>query len=125
MERIRTLINKLQKQLDQKAEATVMLGTVKVLQLELSALSASDKQQTSSKVSVVMPSSSGFPIQAPISETIKTTAKEPVAVQQEPVYPQPKYEQPVHQQTSVAAKRQDNSNWLFDPVEEIPTLAHQ
>jgi hypothetical protein len=114
MERIRALINKLQQQLEQKADPAEMLGTVKVLQIELSAQSATSRQQGSSKVAVVLPTSHSGHTTAQVAEPVKASVKES----------ETKYQQPVMQEVPVT-KRADNSGWLFDPVEEIPTLAHQ
>jgi hypothetical protein len=115
MERIRALINKLQQQLEQKADPAEMLGTVKILQIELSAQSALSRQQGTSKVAVVLPSSPAAQTTAQVAEPVKASVKESEI----------KYQQPSLQQTVPVTKRADNSGWLFDPVEEIPTLAHQ
>ena len=115
MERIRLLIDKLQQQLDQNADPAEMLGTVKLLQIELSA-PAAVKQQTSSKVAVVLPSAHTLNVAAETNTAVKAVVKEEPAL---------RYQQPQLKEAAVATKRQDNSAWLFDPVEEIPTLAHQ
>ena len=115
MERIRALINKLQQQLDQKAEASEMLGTVKLLQLELSSAPVVPRQQSSSKVSVVLPSAHTANANTQVAEPMRATMKEVETTQYKP--------EP--QQSTIAARRPDHSGWLFDPVEEIPTLAHQ
>ena len=68
MERVSTLLQKLQKQLDDNATAEAMLQTVHILQAEL--LNKVEKKAFSShdKVSVVMP--------VMIDLTIKTTTQE-------------------------------------------------
>lgn len=116
MERISLLINKLQQQFEQKAEPAEMLGTVKLLQIELSALPAPTRQQGSSKVSVVLPSTHALHTHAETTTAVRNAVKEEADM---------RFQQPPLQQTGAASKRQDNSGWLFDPVEEIPTLAHQ
>lgn len=116
MERIKVLINKLQQQLEQNADPAEMLGTVKLLQIELSALPAPSRQQVSSKVAVVLPSVHTM------HATLETQTVAKPAVKEEAEL---KYQQPQLKEPATATKRHDNSAWLFDPVEEIPTLAHQ
>src|SRR5687768_5159120 len=116
MERIKALINKLQQQLEQKADPAEMLGTVKLLQIELSAMPAPLKQQVSSKVAIVLPS------MHTMHATVETPTATKSVVKEEP---EVKYQQPQVKESATVTKRQDNSAWLFDPVEEIPTLAHQ
>jgi hypothetical protein len=111
MERIRSLINKLQQLSDEKADPAEMLGTVKILQLELTALCSSQKQQSSSKVSIVFPSSSTVHTPVQVNEPVKTQQVE--------------IKQPERMSTSESPVKNEHSGWLFDPVEEIPTLAHQ
>ena len=55
MERVSTLIKKLQSQLDEKASANMLLHTVQMLQAELQSQSAGNKDITQDKVSVIMP----------------------------------------------------------------------
>jgi hypothetical protein len=115
MERIRGLINKLQQQLEQKADPAEMLGTVKVLQLELSAAANSVRQQSTSKVSVVLPTAHAVAQSVAVAEPVKPMVSEPERT----------YQQPVMHERITANKKHDNASWLLDPVEEIPTLAHQ
>jgi hypothetical protein len=120
MERIRGLINKLQQQCDQKADPSDMLGTVKLLQFELTAISSLSKREGSSKVAVVFPAG------------VNTTSQQVIA---EPQRASKEYEQVPQMKTSevkmpevketAPVRRPDNSEWLLDPVEEVPTLAHQ
>jgi hypothetical protein len=57
MERIQALINRLQEQLDQQADAVQMLTTLQLIQGELiNSLSDQHKKTATSKVSVLMPS---------------------------------------------------------------------
>jgi len=114
MERIRGLIYKLQQQFDQKADPSEMLGTVKLLQLELTAVSTSSKREGTSKVSIVFPSgvNNAMQFMAPEPQVAQKLA-EPVATKVAEVQEMP------------APKKQENNGWLFDPVEEVPTLSHQ
>jgi hypothetical protein len=117
MERIRALINKLQQQSEQKADPVEMLGTVKLLQLELSAQCTSSKHEGSSKVAVVFPSGVHSAAQVSAYEPIRSNVKEPE--------PKPQLKTAEIKETVSSPKKHDNSGWLFDPVEEVPTLAHQ
>ena len=109
MERIQSLINKLQEQYSQQADASQMQFTLQLIQAELNNFPAnSSKKLGTSKVAVVMPSASkvGYP-------------KDPEPVLQEvrsPYEPQPR----------VREKKQTPQLGLhFDPLVEIPTLSHQ
>ena len=57
MERVSTLIKKLQRQLDENASAQMLLHTVQMLQAELQSQSAIKKEVSQEKVSVIMPMS--------------------------------------------------------------------
>jgi len=115
MERIRALINKLQEQLEQKVDPSDMLGTVKVLQLELSMLCSSSQQKGSSKVAVVLPSLHNVSTFLQQPEQVKTVFQEPAVLENVADLNKP----------AELTKEEDKSGWLFDPVEEIPTFAHQ
>ena len=58
MERIQSLINKLQEQYSQQADASQMLMTLQLLQAEMNNLPANSKKLGTSKVAVVMPAAS-------------------------------------------------------------------
>lgn len=103
MERIQSLINRLQEQLNQQANAAQMLGTLQLLQAELFQIaSSSNKTLGTSKVSVLMPSTPQF-------------AKQPREVEVAPSYPKVK----------LKPKPQNQLDIHFDPLNEIPTLSHQ
>ena len=102
MERIQSLINRLQEQLSQQASASQMLGTVQLLQTEIAQLaSGSHKTLGTSKVSVLMPASPQFVIQ------------EKVADVETPSYIKPK------------PKQRNQLDLHFDPLNEIPTFSNQ
>ena len=104
MERIQSLINRLQEQLNQKSNAAQMLGTLQLLQAELTqAASGSNKTLGTSKVSVLMPSSPRFTKQ---DREVEAAA---------PSYPKVK----------LKPKPQNQLDIHFDPLNEIPTLSHQ
>lgn len=102
MERIQSLINRLQEQLDQQANAAVMLGTIQVLQAELGLLASNtNKTLGTSKVSVLMPANHQF---------IKQE-RDPEPIDAPVVKPKP--------------KPQNQLGLHFDPLNEIPTFSHQ
>ncbi len=95
MERVGTLINKLKEQFDKHAEPENLTVTVQMLLAELQKTHC--PSTIGSKVSVVMPA-------IPVAHSFN----EPEAQKEV----SPKNGKPV-------------GNWLFEPVNEIPTLAHQ
>ncbi len=131
MERIKALINKLHEQSEQNADPSVLMVTVQLLQAELAQSFASvPRQMSTSKVAVMMPSSNK------VSLALKEAMPETIS---QPQYPQfaeqlkvteslkkmPEREVYAVENKSAEAKKEDHSGWLFDPGEEIPTLAHQ
>jgi len=104
MERIQTLINRLQEQVKQNADVAQMQLTVQLLQSELSQLQkTSVRTLGTSKVSVVLPT--------------------PVAIKSAPVMEREPEEV---QATVMAPKVKPRNNQLdihFDPMNEIPTFS--
>lgn len=121
MERVKALINKLQDQLNQQADAQSLLLTVQLLEAELSAQFQPLSQRSAhTKVAVVMPhsnrqSASSMPIgPQPVKEIISPVQE---IVTQEHV------SQPAPQPEPEVAKPQ--TDWLHNLMQQIPTLAHQ
>lgn len=121
MERVKALINKLQDQLNQQADAQSLLLTVQLLEAELSdQFQPLSQRSAHTKVAVVMPhsnrqSASSMPIgPQPVKEIITTVQD---IVSQEPV------SQPAPQPEPEVAKPQ--TDWLHNLMQQIPTLAHQ
>ena len=114
MERIQTLINRLQEQVRQNADVAQMQLTLQLLQAELNQLQkASARTLGTSKVAVVMP-------------TRVTVAKTEVITQeaQQEFKPQVREEEPVF--TPVAKTKPKSESQLdfhFDPMNEIPTFS--
>ena len=110
MERLAELISKLKEQFEQNADPSQLLVITQSIQAELSKRLAPPRTALgSSKVSVVMPAARN--VQASfIEQTVEPQQAEVPVKQSEKVSP---------------AKKQENKNWLFDPLTEIPTLAHQ
>lgn len=127
MERLAQLIGKLNEQFEQNADPSQLLVTTQLIESELVQLSAAvRKVPGTSKVAVVMPSSrSAFPIATP-----------PAPVQEVKEEPQPEpvrnieIEEPVQEETEpevveLPVMNGHSNGYHFDPLKEIPTLAHQ
>lgn len=118
MERVKALINKLQEQLNQQADAASLLLTAQLLEAELSAHVLPLVNRTvSTKVAVVMPSAHRHaeqPIPSePVAAKTEVNTKLPKTIQDEAV---PETEPEI-------AKQQ--TDWLHNLMQQIPTLAHQ
>lgn len=112
MDRLAELISKLNEQFAQNADAAQLLMTTHLIEAELSRLSpATGKTLGTAKVSVVMPSSARITDINSTSANTETDASLPVF--------------PEKNGTHSSGKKQEQSGWLFDPMTEIPTLAHQ
>ncbi len=125
MERIELLINKLKQQFDNQADPAVLLGTVQLIQLELTRSGTRTSQGLgTAKVAVMLPSNpahaeeraatpSGFekymPSVAPLAEKV-VEKKETLLVEEDNV---------------VVVQKNGQLDMLFDPMTEIPTLSHQ
>ena len=110
MEPLADLISKLKEQFEQNADPSQLLIITQSIEAELSRkLTPARTALGSSKVSVVMPAMRS--VQPAYAEY--TSEQKPVEVPSR----QSEKNSPV--------KRQENKNWLFDPMTEIPTLAHQ
>ena len=103
MERIQTLINRLQEQVQQQADAAQMQVTLQLLQAEINQLqNKSPRPLGTSKVAVIMPST-------PIVSM-----------------PEPEKETPSYSYPKVKQKNKNQLDLYADPLRDIPTLAqHQ
>lgn len=135
MERIRALINKLHKQSGDNADASAMMITVQLLHFELAQMTSSaPREMGTGKVAVVLPSA-GKVIYSPGDTMVPTPGDSavPNGVAAVTTFsPSPSREQygPIINKVEKAAvppeaRKTDQSGWLFDPVQEIPTLSHQ
>lgn len=105
MERIQSLINRLQEQLDQQADAAQMLATIQLLQAELGHTNTvSGKILGTSKVAVMMPASNHFYFK-PETEQEKEAPNTSIPK----IKPKPRNQLDLH----------------FDPMQDIPTLSQQ
>ncbi|MEJ7767543.1 MAG: hypothetical protein WKF89_07010 [Chitinophagaceae bacterium] len=151
MERIRALISKLKEQSEHQTNISGMMLTVQLIQGELAQLSSSEPQDRgTTKVAVVMPSSNktSFIYKETVDEPLPAAPLEPAKKMAETVKEiENENSSPPNKQTGYQDKprvelepankagnrndmpgesrRHDHSGWLFDPVQEIPTLAHQ
>jgi membrane-associated HD superfamily phosphohydrolase len=118
MERIQILISKLKEQAEQSASPSQMLVTVQMLQNELYQLQVSGNYTLgTSKVAVMLPKTVN--ISVPQEVTQKTTSKverQSLVAEEEPAYSKSR---------TTSTRKTDQSNLLFDPLFEIPTLSHQ
>lgn len=118
MERVGTLIDKLKKQFDEHQNAANLLGTVQLLMAELQQIQSN---QSTAKVSVVMPS-----VLLPKEETVQVQVHEKVEIN---VTEQEIVQMPVVEEVKPILnnpiKKEEQLGWLFEPMDSIPTLAHQ
>ncbi|HEX8332292.1 MAG TPA: hypothetical protein VF622_06695 [Segetibacter sp.] len=141
MERVGILINKLQEQLNQQADAKSMLVTVQMLNAELMQNLQQKNGHSASKVSVVMPNNyaaaatEGMPVSEKIilesiqpikqQEEVETISLVPELVPVETIN-ETKIQGPIKVEEPVKETpvKREHSSWIFDPI-EAPTLAHQ
>jgi hypothetical protein len=134
MERVKTLILKLQQQLEEKATAEKLLLTVQMLHAELSPKILTSRPEGSGKVIVIMPA---------VTETKQpyqtynnvAESREPVLAEEEKIIEVLQVdEKEIEEELEQIKKNAESKNkisvnakpfLLFDPVEDVPTLAHQ
>ena len=125
MDRVSTLLKKLQDQLDEKSSPREMLQTVQILQAEL--IKKVEKKQDSfnEKISVLMP------VTFNLVETEKINAgpgdEKIVQVLQVDEKAIEEELQQIKKKAEAVNARVSHSQpgFLFDPLEDVPTLAHQ
>lgn len=118
MERLAELISKLKEQFELKADHSKLLGITLLIERELmkeeTVKPVKAPAVTASKVSVVMPAPRNGYDQKPVEIALEEPPEEPVRAREVPPPPPEKVE-------SKPAKQE----FLFDPMQEIPTLAQQ
>ena len=129
MERVSTLIKKLQKQLDEKASPQMLLHTVQMLQAELQSQTASVKEVRQDRASVIMPlaystfeqPASGNKLGSNIQEekVIEILQVDEKAIEEE-LEQIKRNAEAVNSMGTFARPR-----YVYDPVEDVPTLSHQ
>jgi len=116
MERIQILISKLKEQAEQKASPTQMLVTVQMLQNELYQVQVNGNYTLgTSKVAVMLPKTVNISIQEESNQKKVANLNDHLLDQEESTI----------SKARVPSKKTDQSNLLFDPLFEIPTLSHQ
>lgn len=119
MERLEALISKLIEQQQQHADPAVMLGTVQLLQFELTKLQTNTSQSLgTAKVAVMLPQANIVATTfehdkyapRPVEKTVVQEVKETILVD--------------NGSLSVVQKN-GQLDMVFDPMTEIPTLSHQ
>ncbi len=129
MERVSTLIKKLQKQLDENASASMLLHTVQMLQAELQSQSEVKKEISQDKVCVIMPVSFSSFYQQKTEDGIITNFSEEKIIEVLQV-DEKEIEKELEQIKRNAEAVNSMSNhvkrpFVYDPIEDVPTLAHQ
>lgn len=117
MERIEALINKLKEQQEKNADPALLLGTVQLLQFELTKLQASRSQSLgTAKVAVILPSTV---LAAPYEKYA------PKPAEQQPAVRETKETLLVDDGSVSVVQKNGQLDMVFDPMTEIPTLSHQ
>lgn len=117
MERIQILISKLKEQAEQNVSPAQMLVTVQMLQNELYQLQASGNHTLgTSKVAVMLPKTVNIAWHEEADHKTPATVESYAGVAEEGS---------PYSRSRTLPKKTDQSNLLFDPLFEIPTLSHQ
>lgn len=129
MERVSTLIKKLQKQLDEKASAQMLLHTVQMLQAELQSQTVTKKEVSQNKAAVIMPVAYSTFHQEISAGNFSTGVSEEKVIEVLQVD-----EKAIEEELEQIKKNAETVNsmgtharpaYVYDPVEDVPTLAHQ
>lgn len=130
MERIEALIGKLKEQFDQQADPALLLGTVQLLQFELTKLKSAGQQSLgTAKVAVMLPVGNVVGEVAAGYEKYAPKPYQPVAEETEA--PVKSLEHKVKETLLVdegsvsVVQKNGQLDMVFDPMTEIPTLSHQ
>lgn len=126
MDRVKTLIEKLQQQSDSGASAAAMLSTSQMLQAELTLLSGNKGIDFSKKISVIMPVTQRiFTENENGAASIKEEKIVEVLQVNEQEIEKELAEIKKHAETMQSLGQHNAPGNRFDPLEEVPTLAHQ
>src|SRR5690242_3034115 len=125
MDRVSTLLNKLQKQLDEKSSAKEMLQTVQILQAELIKKVEKKQLHSNEKISVLMPVSFNI-VEVSANDSVEQEEKVLQVLEVDEKEIEEELQQIKKKAEAVNARVSHNKpGFLFDPLEEVPTLAHQ
>ena len=129
MERVSTLIKKLQKQLDEKASLKMLLQTTQMLQAELQSQTGNHEPVQREKVSVVMPHSFSAPWEIAGQDEVEKNIPEEKIIEVLQVNEQEIEEELEQIKRNAEAANSMGANakhsLVYDPIEDVPTLAHQ
>jgi len=136
MERLQQLISQLQEQFDRKVDPSQMLQTIRLLEAELATLSTqAAAARTSAKVAVMMPSSMKIYTGQAAMQELKTASAgaatasvaAPAVASTGPasVPPAPEIRLAPDPGNPPRPAKDERGPWPYDPLAEIPTLAHQ
>jgi hypothetical protein len=120
MERIEVLISKLKEQFQQNADPALLLGTVQLLQFELTKLQQNKSQSLgTAKVAVLLPHTNVVGAVASQFEKYAPKPVEKIATEEirETLL--------VDDGTLSVVQKNGQLDMVFDPMTEIPTLSHQ
>lgn len=121
MERIEALINKLKEQHEKNADPALLLGTVQLLQFELTKIQANKSQSLgTAKVAVMLPAAGLAGV--PESQYEKYAPK---PVDQHSAVKETKETLLVDEGAISVVQKNGQLDMVFDPMTEIPTLSHQ
>ena len=129
MERVATLIKKLQKQYDEKASVKMLMHTVQMLHAELQSQTETRSDVQQEKVSVIMPHSISV-----YSQVINTMNSGTNIAEEKVVEILQIDEQEVEKELEQIKRNAEAVNsmgahakhpFVYDPIEDVPTLAHQ
>ncbi len=129
MERVRTLIGKLQRQLDEKAPVSAMLHTVQMLQAELQSNAENSREVYQHNVTVIMPHTF-----VSLDKKIAFGNQENNISEERIVEVLQVDEKEIEEELEQIRRNAEAVNsigvnarppMMFDPIEDIPTLAHQ
>lgn len=133
MERVRTLIEKLQQQIAGNASADSLLVTVQMLQSELVKETGNSPQLNKGKIAVMMPGNS-FAHGNNQKENYLKHTPEPIKEEEKIIEVLKVDEKEIEEELeeikrNAEAKNQMSVNakpvLMFDPIEDVPTLTHQ
>ncbi len=129
MERVSTLIKKLQKQLDEKASPQMLLHTAQMLQAELQSQTASTKEVRQDRASVIMPLAySSFQQSVTVGKIHSNIHEEKVieVLQVDEKAIEEELEQIKRNAEAVNSMGTfARPQYVYDPIEDVPTLSHQ
>ncbi len=123
MERIEVLISKLKEQFQQNADPALLLGTVQLLQFELTKLQQNQSQSLgTAKVAVMLPHTHANAVGSAIAPQYEKYAPRPV---EKVTVHEVKETLLVDDGTLSVVQKNGQLDMVFDPMTEIPTLSHQ